>query len=327
MIAFSGKTVAQTINSSQGGGTYIQFNNAADLANGGVSLGNIQIQFQLEGGQNVPNWKLTVQVTSPIFINGTALDPQYVSVQHNPSMASIPTIANAIQAPSSYVPLSFSEVVLIQSAAYPLKSPPDYSFNLRYNLRIQGGNHLVELQNGSFPVALIFRLYDGNGVLKSSSSTTYGFGKWFEDSGAGGSNPIRTVTLVNGGQSVNLSFDSDDDYLNGVSKLLANSLRVQGQNPYQIKVKAMTDLVGSAGTIPVSIVSLESSAGNLAPTGTYSTLKLSTLAQPLLRKTGWTNPNPVYYNLRYFIKSEDSNSLQSRSGTYTTNLVFSIESN
>src|SRR5690606_17542585 len=144
--------------------------------------------------------------------------------------------------------------------------------------KIQGGQQLVDLQNGGYPVNLLFRLYDSNGVLKSSSSTTYAFGKYFNDPNAGGSNAIRTIALINGAQNVNLNFSSDADYQNGVSALLPNSLKVQGQNPYQIKVKSNTPNFTSSQTsiIPVSAVKLASSAGSSAPAAAeYYTINLS----------------------------------------------------
>src|SRR5690606_35482420 len=104
----------------------------------------------------------------------------------------------------------------------------------------------------------------------------------------------RTIALVNGAQNVNLNFSSDADYQNGVSALLPNSLKVQGQAPYQIKVKSNTANFTSSQTsiIPVNTVKLTSSAGNLAPVATYSTINLSDIPQTLLRKTKTTDPNP-----------------------------------
>src|SRR5690554_917257 len=170
--------MGQTISASQGGGTFIQFNNQSDLDNGGTSIGNVQLQLAITHGNSFPNFKVTVQVTSPIsIVNGTTLAPQYVSIKHNPSLAAAPAFANAIQAPTNYISMSYNEVTLIASSATPLVAPPYYSTYIKYDLRIAGGPHLAELQNGNYVCQLTFRLYDKNGVLKSTSTASYNFGK------------------------------------------------------------------------------------------------------------------------------------------------------
>lgn len=335
LIWFNGNLWAQpkkdiTISSSQGGGAYIQFNNQNDLDNGGVSIGNIQIQFAIPGGNNEKNWKLTVQVTSPITVNNTTLDPQYVLVKHNPSLSSEPTFANAIQAPQVFIPMSYNEVTLIASSATPLKAPPYYSVNIRYDLKIQGGPQLVELQNGSYPCQLTFRLYNSSGVLMSSSSTTYGFGKYFNGSGGGGggSTPITSLTLVNGAQSTSLDFNGPADYVTGASLTISNGLRAQSTEPYQIKVKSSAANFSSSQTsiIPISAIKLQSTNGAPAPSAvTHNTISLDNIGKTLMTKDGWTDPNPVYYNLKYFTTPNDTNFSNARSGNYTTTLTYTME--
>jgi len=69
--------VGQTISSSQGGGSFIQFNNQNDLDNGGTSIGNVQIQLSIGHNNSLPHFKITVQVAGPISTtNGPALAPQ-----------------------------------------------------------------------------------------------------------------------------------------------------------------------------------------------------------------------------------------------------------
>src|SRR5690606_1874141 len=102
-------------------------------------------------------------------------------------------------------------------------------FYLKYDLQIQGGQHLMDLQNGTYYAPLLFQFYDGNGNLRVSSTTVYNFGKWFSDPHAGGPNAYRTITLINGAHDVHLNFASDYDYQNGVSVSIANGLKVQGQ--------------------------------------------------------------------------------------------------
>lgn len=326
-IAITVPSWSQSFTLSPGTGTQIQFVTENQINEGIASLGLIQLGFDFSNPILITNWKLTVQLSSPITMNGTALDPPYVRLQHNPALASDVGFGQRIQAPTSYIPLSFNEITLIESASAPIQSPPNYYFTLRYNLRIEGGPHLLELRNGIYSIPLLFRIYDEAGVLRLSASGTYQFEKRFQDSGSGDVNPIRTISLANGTDNVDLNFESEEDYRTGVSKLLLNSLKVQGQSAYQIRVKAMTNLSGLSDIIPISIVGLQASPGNYASGTSYQTIRLSTEPQTLLTKTGETDPNPVYYNLRYFINSDDSMSLQSKTGSYSTHLIFNIESN
>src|SRR5690606_17282166 len=190
-------------------------------------------------GNSFPHFKITVQVTAAItFVNGSTLSPQYVSLKHNPNLAEVPAFGNAINAPTNYIALSYSEVTLIQSSATPLIAPPYYSTYIKYDLKIAGGPQLVELQNGNYECQLTFRLYDKNGLLKSTSTAVYNFGKYFNGTGGGGSTPILSLTLVNGASNVGLTFTNGGDYINGVSTTINNGLRAQSTTPYQIKVKS-----------------------------------------------------------------------------------------
>lgn len=323
----------QTISASQGGGSFIQFMNQNDLDNGGTSLGNVQLQLGgIAHGTSFPHFKITVQVTAPItFVNGSTLAPQYVSLKHNPALAAVPAFANAIQAPTNFISLSYSEVTLIESSATPLIAPPYYSTNIKYDLKVAGGPQLVELQNGMYYCQFTFRLYDQNGILKSTSTAIYNFGKYFNGTGGGtggGDTPITSLTLVNGAPNTALNFTSGSDYLNGVSVTINNGLRVQSTVPYQIKVKSSaTNFSSSQSTIiPVNAVKLQSTNGVPSPTDvTHNTISLDNIAKTLLIKNAYTDPNPVYYNLKYSTTAGDTNFINAQQGSYTTTLTYSME--
>jgi len=327
------KLMGQTLSASQGGGNFIQFMNQNDLDNGGTSLGNVQLQLgDMAYGSSFPHFKITVQVTAPItFVNGTTLAPQYVSLRHNPSLAAAPAFANAIQAPTNFISLSYNEVTLIESSATPLVAPPYYSTNIRYDLKIAGGPQLVELQNGMYYCQFTFRLYDQNGGLKSTSTATYNFGKYYNGTGGGSGNggtPVTSLTLVNGAQDIGLNFIDESDYTNGISVTINNGLRTQSTDPYQIKVKSSGANFSSSQstTIPVNSVKLQSTNGVPAPSEvTHNTISLDNIAKTLLIKIGYTDPNPVYYNLKYSTTANDTNFKNARAGIYTTTLTYSME--
>ncbi|HUH18720.1 hypothetical protein [Albibacterium sp.] len=321
--------MAQSISASQGNGVWIQFLNQSDLDNGGTSIGNVQLQLSIGHNSSLPNFKITVQVTAPItFVNGTTLAPQYVSLKHNPSIAEIPVFANAIKAPTNYIALNYNEVTLIQSSSTPLIAPPYYSTFIRYDLKIAGGPQLVELQNGEYRCQLTFRLYDKNNQLKSTSTAVYNFGKYFNGTGGGGSTPITSLTLVNGAQNPSLNFNNGEDYNNGTAITINNGLRVQSAAPYHIKVNGSADNFSSSGpsVIPLAAVKLMSSNGIPAPIDvTHNTISLNKSTTTLLSKNSYTDPNPVYYNLKYFTTANENSFKNARSGIYSTTLTFTME--
>jgi hypothetical protein len=324
----------QTISASQGGGAFIQFNNQSDLDNGGTSFGNVQLQLGgIAHGTSFPHFKITVQVTAPItFVNGSTLAPQYVSLKHNPALAAAPAFANAIQAPTNFISLSYSEVTLIESSATPLIAPPYYSTNIKYDLKIAGGPQLVELQNGMYYCQFTFRLYDQNGLLKSTSTAIYNFGKYFNGTGGGsggGDTPITSLSLVNGAPNTALNFTSGSDYINGVSVTINNGLRVQSTAPYQIKVKSSAANFSSSQStiIPVNTIKLQSTNGVPSPPSgmTHNTITLDNVSKTLLVKGSYTDPNPVYYNLKYSTTPNDINFINAQQGAYTTTLTYTME--
>jgi len=224
--------------------------------------------------------------------------------------------------------MSYSEVTLIESSATPMIAPPYYSTYIKYDLKVQGGPQLAELQNGNYLCPLTFRLYDQNGTLRSSSTTTYNFGKYFNGTGGTGGTPLTSLTLVNGAQDASLNFNTGEDYNNGTAITINNGLRVQSTAPYQIKVKSSAANFSSSGpsVIPLGAVKLMSSNGTAGPIEvTHNTISLNNVNTTLMTKNGWTDPNPVYYNLKYFTTANENSFKNARSGIYSTTLTFTME--
>ena len=326
LIFFAGlqsRLSAQNISASQGQGNFIQFSTYSELMAGAQSIGNVQVAMSPSATQ-VRNWKLTVQVSAPISGNGTTLNAQYIALRFNQQLASNQTIANAIQAPLVPIPLNLAEVTLINSSAYPLQAPPDYFFTLRYDIIIQGGQHLVNLNNGGYNVPLIFRLYDGNGALRSTSTTVYNFNRYFWGEVPQNASSIEVQANA---KNVVLNFTTMQNYQNGVSAMLTNGLNVSAASGYQVKVKSSSvNFTGTTqSTLPVAAVRLESSAGNNASGNIqYSTVNLSQSEQTLINKPT-ASSGVVYYNLRYFTAANDTRFINAQPGSYEVTLTYTLQ--
>lgn len=317
------KGSAQSISASQGQGNFIQFSSYSELMSGAQSLGNVQVGIS-PSSTKISNWKLTVQVGSVITNGTSSLNAQYISLRYNQQLASNQTIAAAVQAPQVPIPLNLSEVTLINSSSYPISAPPDYFFTLRYDIIIQGGQHLVNLTNGGYNVPLVFRLYDGQGALRSTSSTTYNFNRYFW-----GEIPqeASSIEVQSNAKNVTLNFTSLQNYQSGVSSSLSNGLNVKSASGYQVKVKSSNAnfVSTTTSTLPVEAVKLESTAGtNASGNIQYNTLNLSITEQTLINKPAATS-GAVYYNLRYYTLPNDSRFTNAQPGSYEVTLTYTLQ--
>jgi hypothetical protein len=139
---------------------------------------------------------------------------------------------------------------------------------LRYDLLIQGGQHIVNLQNGGYIVRLVFRLYDGQGVLRATSSTDYNFNRYF----FGDIPNANSIELNARARNVVLDFVTTQHYRNGVSVSLPDGLSVTASSGYEVKVKSTSASFNTttSSVIPVAAVKLQSTDGSNAAPGTQN---------------------------------------------------------
>jgi hypothetical protein len=299
----------------------IVFSTYDQLMAGGTALQYITAQINLTtGGINCPSWSLTVKASGN-FSNGSNSVPlNYTAVRFN-TVNGGPSGGDIGISPNPF-PLSTSEVTIIDHSREPISSASTYTFEIKYDLMIQGGSHLLVPTNGDYQTNLSFYLYAQNGQLISTASTNAKFQIYYAP------NTNSTLQLQNGANNISLNFNSAADILNGVSDTKTDGMVVTAFYGHQVIVKASgSNLVapGISYTIPVSVVNLLVTTNASQEGIVCYSVPLSTASQVVV-----SNPMSDYlyqninYTLKYSIAGGNSYVSRGPPGVYTANIVFAI---
>lgn len=259
-------------------------------------------------------WSLKVRANGDFVSGGNTVAAQYVAFRFNRVSIGSPTAAQ-IGVTNNLVPLTYSDVALIvNSNAAFTGSDTDHMFDMV----IAGGNHLL-LPNGTYIGSLTFTLYNQNNEVVSSRIVDASFQ-------ITSSSNSYTVLLQNGGEVVDMVFNTIANYQNGVSVTKTRGLKVSGTNGYQILIKTNSaNLEGSsAESIPVAAVNVEttkftSTSGAIINTYTQS---LSTADKIIIdNPVSHKSQKVVEYTLRYYTAPNDSR-LFGKTGTFNTIVLF-----
>lgn len=278
---------------------------------------------------NVNEWKLTARLTQDYAneSNGSyTVGAQYSYLKFNSQENNNSTNGALVNVPTQSFQLSkFNEVTLIQSNVN-LNGAVNRLF--RYNLTIQGGNHLLTIPNGMYNSSYEFKLYKiSGGTQELIGIYTSPLGDARFQLSFGGNYGGQSVILQNGAQQFNLNYSSPNDYATEKSVTIANGLRVNTYST-QLAVEASGDFISSSSsqTIPLSNLKLQLSTNqNYNKLQIISPITLSTTTQPVAIRAGDT-PQDITYNVRFFIPA-NSPGLNVSPGTYSTRVYFVIMPN
>jgi hypothetical protein len=296
------------------------------------------------GGTVLPNWKMTVQPLTAYLIPAQTSSEvaqfgpapnwpiKYFGVKFNPGNSqaswSNGNSTNLIGAVSSTIPLSGSELTLVQQSNYPMVAS-DY-FSMAYDFVLLGNRQMLLLHRDNYSVVFRVRLYNQSNTLLSQYDLNLQLGIWPQYN----SIPVNVpqypnlIQLQNGSGNVSLSFSSDQSFTQGVEATVSDGLKVSSNDGrYEIKVQAAANYFSKSGaltTIPVSTLKLTPTQGStVISTSTYTPVSLSTSQQTLITNLG-SEGRVNYYNLNYSTKynSNQSAFIGIESGVYTTQVTF-----
>lgn len=310
------------------GGGQPQFNTYADMTGGKTENNQVTVSImRFNGVNNIQQWRLTARLVQD-YINSSnsaySVGAEYSYLQFNNQQNSSSN-NTPITISTQPVQLSkFNEVTLINSTV-PLTGSVNRQF--RFNLMIQGGNHLLVNPNGTYHSAYEFKLYRINNnteTLVATNTQSVGGSARFQVNYSGNFGN-QSVTLQNGATNFNLQFNTVNDYATGKSVLIANGMNVATSNNYQLAIKAsgsyMTSTT-STETIPISVLKAELTTNQSVPgLQIFSPITLSATDQIIAVRSQYVAS--VNYNLRFFI-SPNSLSFGVAPGTYTTYVYFVI---
>ncbi|MDN3673515.1 hypothetical protein QWY99_10665 [Flavobacterium branchiarum] len=322
-------THAQYILGGYNGGQPV-FSTYAEMVSGKTLNNQISIPLQYYGPHiNVNEWKLTARLTQDFTSdanNAYTVGAQYSSLKFNSQENSGSENGMLVNVPTQVFQLSkYNEVTLIHSNVN-LNGAVNRIF--RYNLSVQGGNHLLVTPNGMYNSSYEFKLYKiSNGIEQLIGIYTSPIGSARFQLSFGGNFGSQSVMLQNGAQQFNINYSTATDYATEKSVTIANALRVNTYNS-QLAVEASGDFISPASsqTIPLSILKLQLST-NQSYNGLQiiSPITLAPTTQPIAIKSSNT-PQDITYNVKFFIPA-NSPGLNVSPGTYSTRVYFVIMPN
>ncbi|WP_129024739.1 hypothetical protein [Flavobacterium sp. YO12] len=306
------------------------FSTYAEMVSGKTLNNQISIPIQYYGtNMDVNEWKLTARLTQDFTseVNSAyTVGAQYAYLKFNSQENSGSANGIFINVPNQVFQLSkYNEITLIHSNVN-LNGAVNRLF--RYNLTIQGGNHLLVSPNGMYNTSYEFKLYKiSNGTEQLIGIYTSPIGDARFQLSFGGNFGSQSVILQNGAQQFNLNYSTPSDYTVEKSVTIPNALRVNTYNS-QLAVEASGDFISSTSsqTLPLSNLKLQ-----LSTNQTYKGLQiispvtLSTTTQPVSIRSSST-PQDITYNVKFFIPA-NSPGLNVNPGTYSTRVYFVIMPN
>jgi hypothetical protein len=296
----------------------------SDLMGGGTAQRYLTVQINTTGTANCKEWSLTVKARDNWRCGNSSINLQQTSLRFNSTVGG-PT-GSEIGVSNAAIPLSRNEVTLIRNSKASINSREHVYFDIKYDLIINGGNHLLNVENGEYSTLLDFILYDMQGRVISTTSVRPVFQLLFNQANS------SNVTLQNGASNISLGFSSAGDFANGVSDTKVNGLSVVAYTSHQLIVKASGNRLMAPGVsqgIPVSSIRLALSTNGAGQSSIVcNPIDLSENSKVVANNPMLNNRyQTVLYTLRYSIAGNDPNIASASSGVYSTSIVFILVPN
>lgn len=327
---FSIKAQNYTTNLSSSAVAGPSFTTYNEMMNPATTTNQVTVQLQRPNNTtSIASWRLTVRLTQDYTYNTNTVAAENSYLTYNSQTTTSGGQIGGISTNPFQLNKS-TEVTLINSNT-ALNSNTTRTF--RFNLTVLGGNHMLNIPNGTYNSAYEFKLYrivSGNAILVSTNTAGVANSARFSidyDMNAYG------VTLQNGANIYNLNFNTAADYANGKSVEVTNGLRITSGiiTDYQLAIKASGNFISgtSSSTIPINVLRAQlTPASDYGGVNVTSPVTLSTSEQIVVSRTwGWIFWNSTFnFDLRFYIPPGASG-LNVPAGTYTTYVYFILMPN
>lgn len=316
-----------TISAQQCGNTAISANtrkkprlNLNDLSNGYIESRYLTIHINSPKNVLCRNWSLTARAIDNWRSGNYEIDTRNTFIRFHTIVGG--TTAGQIGINSELLPISKSEVSLVNRSLEPLDGSGYAAFDMQYDLSIRGGgDQLLNAPNGSYFNSLLITLYDETGNVINSTVARIEFQIIRNNS-----NNNSIIKLQNGANSIDLGFNNANDFLSGVTDKKIDGLNVSTTRPHQVIVKASTnrllEINNNNQGIPTSIIQLQL-IPNKAINISCPTINLSEEAK-IVADNPMTNASysSVLYTLNFSITGNSSIITATKPGSYSTSIVF-----
>jgi len=305
---------------------YLALSTYSELLDGKTASPYLTLAYNLPYNTNCSGWKLTVRVSGNFTNGASTIEPQYFSVQFNNAEGG--PLPSAIPMPTSPIPLSTTETILVAQSNAALQAPPDYYFTHRFNLIVQGGSHLFA-PTGLYCTNLIVTLYDqgGNQVTTTSIPLTFyilyavtcsqtSLSSFISGTGAQFTTYTELQNGITASQYINLAYSTP------------SSATCPG---WKLTVTASGNFISGGEEVPLRYASIRfnSAEGGPPPSSIpmpASPIPLSTTETTLVAQSDAAIevPPDYYFTHRFDLIIQGGAHLFVPDGTYTTNLMITF---
>lgn len=300
-----------------------------------ISSGAFTLRLDGNGSLNMPTWRISVRVIGAIQNGkGEVFPADKISLLPTTTYGQlhgyeIPTISQIGMPLQSFLQEG-TEVFLVPQSQAGLYNAaaggnPYYKFFINFDLKVEGGAYLNAFTTWTeFIVPLEFQFYNEKNKLERTVPKNYKLQMGALSGVDPGPNPQFSIAIE--GNAVNglLELKTKQDYMLGAQATYLNGLRVSANTDYQVSVKSLqgTFLSSTGNSLPLNVVQVILGATS-GGSGTVFPVWLSTNEQKIASGNA-TQGAPVYYDIVYKSKPNDSNFITSEVDEYTTTLQYEI---
>lgn len=310
-----------------------EFTTYQQLMSSRTENNQLSIGIQRYSGDNSINyrWRVTVRLLQDFISGPNTVGAQNAYLTYNSQSNNSSNNSN-IPISSTPVQLSKTNEATLIDSNIALTNTVDRLF--RFNLTIQGGNHLLGIPNTTLHSGYEVKFYkiSNQGVTTLMRTFTLQPGNSARFQIEYSLNNNTSLILQNGANLYNLQFTTAADYANGKSVTVNSGLKITGGNfnQFQLAVKASGPFTSSttSSTIPLNVLRAE-----IVPIDNYiglevnSPITLSTGDQVMATRTFWSFFYSTFtFNLRFYIPP-NTPGLNVPAGTYTTYVYFVLTPN
>ncbi|HAL51680.1 MULTISPECIES: hypothetical protein [Sphingobacterium] len=301
-------------------------------------------QFDLNGlNVNEKNWSLAVRLLAPIRTiaggknrSGNTFPVDKISLRWTGDNNEANFRLDGIGASRTPIILQNSnDVLLINRAKQPISSNGNYyqQYQLYSALTVAQGKYLDDYLSPDqytylkYRVPLLFTLYSESGKVLGTQEINYEMQlpPRLSDGGMVDMEPDYSLEIAADAANATLQFSTQKDYMQGVSSLVANAIRVNSITDYELRVKSVdSELVrNGGGTLPLSTLSLQLTAGTgINRIRSNPKVFLTTQEQVAVSAASVDKKQAQTFNVEYKANLTADQVSASKSGSYSVSLFY-----
>ena len=284
------------------------------------------LRFNYSGTNlNEQGWRLGVKVQTPLKSGNVTFPANKIrlSPKRTNGEANFPTMQQVGMTAASLT--NNTEVFIVPSskAALYLKNENGgyYFFEMIYDMIVEGGAYLQNLQNKTFEGVLRFTAYRKNNSIIGFQDINFRIQVHHTLSGTPPIENQYSISFTNEASNAMIEYSSLSDYVNGKSVTYKDGLTVSATTDYQVSVRSINDefTTDTGDKIDLDVVKLQLAGSSANGPLTALSYKKKTVVQGLN-----TSGQSTKFDITYSTDPNDLRLYNVSSKNYSTQLMFEI---